>query len=65
MLIEAFRTVEWQLLWKIKSYRDGCAWDVEDTGTHIRQGQTPPEGYKASSISAKPGEMVEINEYTP
>jgi hypothetical protein len=68
MLIEAFQTVDWQVLWKITSYRDGCAFDVEDTGTHIRRGQTPPEGYEVSSISTRltrTGQMVEINEYTP
>lgn len=65
MLVEAYlAVVDFRVLWQITSYRDGMVWEVEKTGYHIRPDEPVPEGYKTGSISAKPGELVDIIEYT-
>ncbi len=62
--IPAFKAVvEWRELWRIVDYRDGLVYNTAPTGLYIQAGQDTPDGFRAVSICAKPGTIVNITPF--
>jgi len=61
--VEAYESYEWRELHEITQMKDGCIYRTRKTGFHIKANDIVPEGFKAVTISCKPGDIIEINRY--
>ena len=65
MRIEAWQSCEYLAVYRITEYRDGKIYRTENTGCYIGQAEEAslPDGYIGVSISAKPGDIIELKEH--